>query len=218
VTNNELADGRSLIFLRKARIAAEREIRLAVFGRSALSGGSFGGLEDGAAIGYTSQMTNRRSHDQYSDEETERRATEALRRALTTPPKPQKEMVGKVGRAKQKRSARKVRSRKLIPRDEGSLAAIQTLGKLVIDRPDLADSIRKFLEVGAPLVRCEIDPDSAMATDDFIAVYKPSDRLGAFLAAMGAWDGDLDYPFEFTSMGRTLLKLARACPHEAVDR
>jgi hypothetical protein len=41
--------------------------------------------------------------DQYSDEETERRATEALRRALTTPPKPQKEMVGKVGRAKPKR-------------------------------------------------------------------------------------------------------------------
>jgi hypothetical protein len=41
--------------------------------------------------------------DQYSDEETERRATEALRRALTSPPKPQKEMVGKVGRAKAKR-------------------------------------------------------------------------------------------------------------------
>jgi hypothetical protein len=38
--------------------------------------------------------------DQYSDEETERRATEALRRALTTPPKPQKEMVGKTERAK----------------------------------------------------------------------------------------------------------------------
>jgi hypothetical protein len=41
--------------------------------------------------------------DRYSDEETERRATEALRRALTTPPKPQKEMVGKVGRTKRKR-------------------------------------------------------------------------------------------------------------------
>jgi len=41
--------------------------------------------------------------EQYSDEETERRATEALRRALTTPPKPQKEMVGKVGRPRTKR-------------------------------------------------------------------------------------------------------------------
>jgi hypothetical protein len=41
--------------------------------------------------------------DQYSDEETERRATEALRRALMTPPKPQKEMVGKVGRLRTKR-------------------------------------------------------------------------------------------------------------------
>jgi hypothetical protein len=50
-------------------------------------------------------MDNRRKDDdQYSDEATERRATEALRRALTTPPKPQKEMVGKVGRPKAKRN------------------------------------------------------------------------------------------------------------------
>jgi hypothetical protein len=41
--------------------------------------------------------------EQYSDEETERRATEALRRALTTAPRSQKEMVGKVGRPKGKR-------------------------------------------------------------------------------------------------------------------
>jgi hypothetical protein len=41
--------------------------------------------------------------DQYSDEETERRATEALRRSLTSPPKPQKKLVGKVGRPKAKR-------------------------------------------------------------------------------------------------------------------
>jgi hypothetical protein len=44
-----------------------------------------------------------RDDDQYGDAETERRATEALRRSLTSPPKPQKEMVGKVGRAKGKR-------------------------------------------------------------------------------------------------------------------
>jgi hypothetical protein len=48
-------------------------------------------------------MSDQGSDDQYSDEETERRATEALRRSLTSPPKPQKEMVGKVGRAKAKR-------------------------------------------------------------------------------------------------------------------
>jgi hypothetical protein len=48
-------------------------------------------------------MSSRSDDDDYSDEETERRATEALRRALTTPPKPQKEMVGKVGRVKAKR-------------------------------------------------------------------------------------------------------------------
>jgi hypothetical protein len=59
-------------------------------------------------------MNDKLSGDQYSDEETERRATEALRRSLTTPPKPQREMVGKVGRPKAKRkhpvkSAPKVR-------------------------------------------------------------------------------------------------------------
>ena len=48
-------------------------------------------------------MSNNPADDKYSDEETERRATEALRRSLTSPPKPQKEMVGKVGRAETKR-------------------------------------------------------------------------------------------------------------------
>ena len=33
--------------------------------------------------------------DEYSDEEATRRMNEALRRALTTPPKPQKEIAGK---------------------------------------------------------------------------------------------------------------------------
>jgi hypothetical protein len=51
-------------------------------------------------------MNDQGNDDQYSDEETERRATEALRRALTTPPKPQKEMVGKVGRPRPKRKRR----------------------------------------------------------------------------------------------------------------
>ena len=38
----------------------------------------------------------------YSDKEAKRRATEALRRALTTPYKPQGDMVGKVGRKAKK--------------------------------------------------------------------------------------------------------------------
>jgi hypothetical protein len=44
--------------------------------------------------------------DQYSPEETARRRDDAIRRALNTRPTPQKEMVGKVGRAQSKRSAR----------------------------------------------------------------------------------------------------------------
>jgi hypothetical protein len=48
-------------------------------------------------------MGAKRSDESYSDQEAERRTTDALRRALTTPYKPQSDMVGKVGRvAKQK--------------------------------------------------------------------------------------------------------------------
>lgn len=47
-----------------------------------------------------------KTSNQYSDEEAARRATEALRRALTTPYKPQSDM--KIGRAK-KAKAKKVR-------------------------------------------------------------------------------------------------------------
>lgn len=36
--------------------------------------------------------------DELTDAEIERRATEALRRALATPHKPQRELVGKTGR------------------------------------------------------------------------------------------------------------------------
>jgi hypothetical protein len=44
--------------------------------------------------------------DQYSPEETERRRGEAIRRALDTPPKPQKEIIGKSGRPSRKRRPR----------------------------------------------------------------------------------------------------------------
>jgi hypothetical protein len=49
--------------------------------------------------------------EQYSPEETARRADAAIRRALNTPPTPQKEMVGKVGapnRGRPKRGSRPV--------------------------------------------------------------------------------------------------------------
>jgi len=46
--------------------------------------------------------------NEYPPDEAERRATDALRRALTTPYKPQREMVGKVGRSsKPKRKTKK---------------------------------------------------------------------------------------------------------------
>jgi hypothetical protein len=52
-----------------------------------------------------------RDKDDYSPEETARRADEAIRRALNTPPTPQKEMVGKVGapnRGRPRRGSRPV--------------------------------------------------------------------------------------------------------------
>jgi hypothetical protein len=47
-------------------------------------------------------MSDQGSDDQYSDEETERRAREAIRRSFEIPHKPQKEMVGRVGRPKRR--------------------------------------------------------------------------------------------------------------------
>jgi hypothetical protein len=51
---------------------------------------------------------NKRAQEEYSDDEVEQRATDALRRALTTPYKPQREMVGKTDRPspRQKRAAK----------------------------------------------------------------------------------------------------------------
>ena len=44
---------------------------------------------------------------QYSDEEATRRMNEALRRALTTPPKPQKKIIGKTGKAAKREPPKK---------------------------------------------------------------------------------------------------------------
>lgn len=44
--------------------------------------------------------------EQYSPQETARRRDEAIRRALNTPPTPQKEMVGKVGASNRGRPSR----------------------------------------------------------------------------------------------------------------
>ena len=43
--------------------------------------------------------------DQYSDKEATRRMDDAVRRALNTPPKPHKELVGKSGKKKPRKKA-----------------------------------------------------------------------------------------------------------------
>jgi hypothetical protein len=51
------------------------------------------------------------SKDEYSDEEATRRTNEALRRALTSPPKPHSEM--KLGKRNEKREPSKPSSRRV---------------------------------------------------------------------------------------------------------
>jgi hypothetical protein len=54
-------------------------------------------------------MSDQGSDDQYSDEEAERRAREAIRRSFEISYKPQKEMVGKVGAPSRGRPRRRSR-------------------------------------------------------------------------------------------------------------
>jgi len=54
---------------------------------------------------------DRKQSDQYSDEEAQRRAERALRHALTTPYKPQRELVGKTPRARAMARKRKAKGR-----------------------------------------------------------------------------------------------------------
>jgi hypothetical protein len=48
--------------------------------------------------------------EEYSAEETARRRDEAIRRALNTPPKPQKEIIGTSGKPRRKRTPSRLRS------------------------------------------------------------------------------------------------------------
>jgi hypothetical protein len=49
-------------------------------------------------------------------DEIERRMNEGIRRALNTPPKPTKELVGKTERAKNQRESRELRARRAKPK------------------------------------------------------------------------------------------------------
>jgi hypothetical protein len=52
-------------------------------------------------------MTAKQPGEKLSDQEIARRRDDAIRRALNTPPKPHKEMVGKTKRAKARRKRKK---------------------------------------------------------------------------------------------------------------
>jgi hypothetical protein len=54
-------------------------------------------------------MSDQGSDDQYSAEETKRRAREAIRRSFEIPYKPQKDLIGKLGASKRGRPKRQSR-------------------------------------------------------------------------------------------------------------
>jgi hypothetical protein len=68
-------------------------------------------MASGACYNVSMAKPRNDTETEYSPEETARRRDEAIRRALNTPPTPQKEMVGKVGapnRGRPKRRSRPV--------------------------------------------------------------------------------------------------------------
>jgi hypothetical protein len=56
-----------------------------------------------------------KDESELSDEEAERRMNDALRRSLTTPYKPQREMVGTVGRSAKRKPSKAVKKPKQTP-------------------------------------------------------------------------------------------------------
>jgi hypothetical protein len=62
-----------------------------------------------------------KDNDDLSPEEIARRRDNAIRRALSTPPKPTRELIGKTERAKAQRKTRELRARQSKPKgDEAS--------------------------------------------------------------------------------------------------
>jgi len=55
-------------------------------------------------------------NDQRSDEEIERRMSAGIRRALSTPPSPTRELIGKTERAQNQRESREIRARRAKPK------------------------------------------------------------------------------------------------------
>jgi hypothetical protein len=78
---------------------------------------------------------------------------------------------------------------------------VRELGELLVSRPDMAQCVRDFIDVGSPLFRAEVDHAATETTGHFVVGYEPSDGLHALLAAMRAGQRKLDHPAEFGAAG-----------------
>jgi CO/xanthine dehydrogenase Mo-binding subunit len=116
-------------------------------------------------------MSRSQDDDSYSDAETERRATKALRRALTTPPKPQKEMVGKVGHLKPKRKGPEPVCRRTMP---GSIPASPPRSTRAALAPTRSPPSRIISPTarGLTFARVEVDRDTGVIRiDKYVSLH-----------------------------------------------
>lgn len=61
-----------------------------------------------------------KSEEKLSPDEIEQRMNAAMRRALNTPPKPTKELIGKSERAKSQRETKAIRANQAKPKDDAA--------------------------------------------------------------------------------------------------
>jgi hypothetical protein len=83
-------------------------------------------------------------------------------------------------------------SNRVVPKDHGALSALRELGQLLIGRPDVAERLSNFVDVGTPWFRSEVDLLATNSTGDFVVRYEASDALKEFIAAVRAPNRKLD--------------------------
>ena len=87
---------------------------------------------------------------------------------------------------------------RVIPQDDGELAAFGELIEWCNRRPDLRDEVLDFLDAGLPFNSCEIDPVATTA-DECVMIFKPSEALLSFLATFRARYGPIGSVVELDS-------------------
>lgn len=131
----------------------------------------------------------KREPDQYSDQETQRRAEAALRAAFKTPAKPQSEM--RLGKSRRAKPGAKERDLLSIKCDADELAKmLNTLTAELSKSPlKIGQRFADLLNSAHEIALVEIDVGSA-AANEMIVRFKPSNRLRMLCSALRAGNFD----------------------------